>query len=150
MLCIVLVERAGFNGICGAATYSWAYTGGYRINTVLGTGGDASWDETSPANSLLSAEEFFVRSQSHMPSGSSQTMCYYTPSVYRTIFTTDYELGDINKDWYIGTPDVLALRNHISESQILTGRATTLADLNQDGAVNLQDLLALRQFIADM
>lgn len=142
---------------CSAAAYSWANTAGYAINLNGGSviGSSISWNEFSPANQVLSAGEFFTQSSAYMSDylaayasqmTTSQTMCYYTPSIYRTVFSPNYDLGDVNQDYCVDALDITALRDYVSGSNSLSARSIQLADLTQDGSVNLQDVLALRQF----
>ena len=54
-------------------------------------------------------------------------------------------LGDINKDGYVNSGDLLKIRQHMLGTNVLSGLDFNAANLNFDGYVNSGDLLKIRQ-----
>lgn len=68
---------------------------------------------------------------------------YYTDKIRIVLF------GDVNKDGEIGISDLLILRNHIMNGDVLDSGQLMAADINRDGLITVNDMLLLRNHIFD-
>ena len=60
---------------------------------------------------------------------------------------TNVLLGDLSGDGKINSADILKIRLHLLNTNLLSGAYKEAADINGDGKINSADLLLIRQYL---
>ena len=60
---------------------------------------------------------------------------------------TSVLLGDLSGDGKINSADILKIRLHLLNTNLLSGAYKEAADINGDGKINSADLLLIRQYL---
>ena len=99
---------------------------------VLYTSGSLSGLMSNSVSSLYCDEGYIL-------SGSNCT---------KTITTTAYLLGDINKDNLIDVSDIIAMQRIANDFTSIDDEQKALADVNEDGKVDITDLTVMQLYLA--
>ena len=63
--------------------------------------------------------------------------------------STQYQLGDVNRDGKVTISDVTAIQRHLAEIEPLTDEQLALADTDGDGEVTIDDATLIQMYLAE-
>jgi hypothetical protein len=66
---------------------------------------------------------------------------------YYSFFIAGFASGDVNMDGTLNVFDIIAVVNHMLNTEPLTEQQTDIADINQDGIIDIFDIVELVDLI---
>lgn len=150
-------NTAKYTVYCSSQSNQASYCGDYSEATSLwmkGLGLDASTYSSCSLNadynndSIVTAKELQDYITIHSTPNDNSDPCYFSQYYFETICTSDYVLGDVNRDGIIAMADILMTMRYINGLENLSLRQIQLADVSGDGYITDTDKVYIQKYVA--